>query len=106
MEFRYRAYNLDWSSLPLGAKLRLGLTALGGLGLLALVLSLSAALFLILAPVVVVSGLIGSWYLSRRIRKAREAGAQGDDVIDAQYVVIERDADSTSHDGRTHRRIS
>lgn len=101
MEFRYRAYNLDWSSLPFGAKLRVGLTALGGLGLLALILSVSAALFLILAPIVVVSGLIGSWYLSRKLRKAQDDG-----VIDAQYVIIERDADSKDGDSPPSRRIS
>lgn len=93
MEFRYRAYNVDWSSLPLGAKLRVGLTALGGFGLLALILSVSAALFLILAPIVVVSGLIGGWYFSRKLRKARDEG-----VIDAQYVIIERETDRRGDD--------
>lgn len=106
MEFRYRAYNLDWSSLPFSAKLRLGLTALGGLGLLALILSLSAALFLILAPVVVISGLIGSWYLSRKLRWAREAGAQDDGVIDAQYIVIEPGREGPGDDGTPPRRLS
>ncbi len=98
VEFRYRAYNLDWSSLPLGAKLRVGLTALGGFGLLALILSVSAALFLILAPIVVVSGLIGSWYFSRKLRKARDEG-----VIDAQYVIIERESGSKDDDAPPHR---
>ncbi|HRE22266.1 MAG TPA: hypothetical protein PKW21_14725 [Rhabdaerophilum sp.] len=101
MEFRYRAYNLDWSKLPLGAKLRVGLTALGGLGLLALILSVSAALFLILAPIVIVSGLIGGWHLSRRLRKAQDEG-----VIDAHYVVIDREAGRKDDDSPPPRRIS
>ncbi len=100
MEFRYRVYNFDWSSLPLGAKVRVGLTALGGLGLLALILSVSAALFLILAPVVLVSGLIGSWYLSRKVRQAREQGLRDEGVIDAQYIVIEREPGDMSANER------
>jgi len=100
VEFRYRVYNLDWSSLPLGAKVRVGLTALGGLGLLALILSVSAALFLILAPVVLVSGLIGSWYLSSKVRQAREQGLRDEGVIDAQYIVIEREPGDMSANER------
>jgi hypothetical protein len=84
---RYTLLPTSFAELPLGAKIRLALTGIGALGVLALVLSVSAALFLILAPILIVSGLVGSFLLNRKAKMRAEDG-----TIDVHYVVIEPDA--------------
>jgi hypothetical protein len=105
MAIHFASFGTSWSSLPFGAKVRLGVTALAGLLILALVLSLSAALFLVLAPILLVSGLIGGFFMRRRMRAAGFPDPRGPDprgqrpgdsrTIEAQYVVIEPERNDT-----------
>lgn len=100
MAIHFASFGTSWSSLPFGAKVRLGVTALAGLLILALVLSLSAALFLVLAPILLVSGLIGGFFMRRRMRAAgfpdpRQQRPNDSRTIDAQYVVIEPERNDT-----------
>lgn len=95
MAIHFSGFGPAWSNLGFGGKLRLALSALAGLLVLAVVLSLSAALFLVLAPILLVSGIVGGYLMRRRMRAAAEAGAPypqdpaGGRTIDAQYIVIE-----------------
>jgi hypothetical protein len=93
MTIRYTMFRSSWSDLPFGSKLRLALAGLGVLGLLALVLSLSVAIFLVLAPIMIVAGAVGSMALGRKAKRTAKRNAD-DQTIEAQYVVIEPEPSS------------
>ncbi|MFO1067425.1 MAG: hypothetical protein U1E14_02770 [Geminicoccaceae bacterium] len=87
--FAYQAYQFR-PGTPGSWRTWAGL-ALGGAAVAALLL-VFGLVFLLLVPVFAVAGLVGRWWLGRKLREATEAQRRRSGVIEGQYEVIEVDA--------------
>jgi membrane protein implicated in regulation of membrane protease activity len=68
---------------PLATLVRLAVLATAGMVLLTLVL----VGFFVVLPLLLAGGIASYFYLRRRVRRAQQR--QGDDVIDAEYTIID-----------------
>jgi membrane protein implicated in regulation of membrane protease activity len=91
MDRRHAYRTIDLRTLGAGGwRLWLGV-ALAGTAAAALLLTFGL-LFLILLPVFAILGIVGRWWLGRKLKKAAGQAPRRREVIEGSYEVLERDA--------------